>query len=192
MKLPCDCCTGVEVLTPSSTTNRAGLIALLYRVGTYATFFETMQARLSSAAYPALAKLKTREKDDTSIALLDAWSAVGDVLTFYQERIANEGYLRTATERRSILEQARLIGYRLRPGVAASVYLAYTIEKDSPPVTIPKTNTVVTGFETYKNVALVNVIGPIDIDTLVELSGHLNVPKIDIEKGTKKQDKPIN
>ena len=138
MKLPCDCCTGVEVLTPSSTTNRAGLIALLYRVGTYATFFETMQARLSSAAYPALAKLKTREKDDTSIALLDAWSAVGDVLTFYQERIANEGYLRTATERRSILEQARLIGYRLRPGVEASVYLAYTIEKDSPPVTIPK------------------------------------------------------
>ena len=43
-----------------------------------------------------------------------------------------------------------------------------------------------------KSVALVNVIGPIDIDTLVELSGHLNVPKIDIEKGTKKQDKPIN
>ena len=138
MKLPCDCCTGVEVLTPANTTNRAGLGALSYRVGTYATFFETMQARLSSAAFPALANLKTREKVDASIALLDAWSAVGDVLTFYQERIANEGYLRTATERRSILEQARLIGYRLRPGVAASVYLAYTIEKDSPPVTIPK------------------------------------------------------
>ena len=40
-----------------------------------------------------------------------------------------------------------------------------------------------------KSVALVNVIGPIDIDTLVQLSGHLNVPKIDIEKETKK---PIN
>ena len=35
-----------------------------------------------------------------------------------------------------------------------------------------------------KSVALVNVIGPIDIDTLVQLSGHLNVPKIDIEKET--------
>jgi hypothetical protein len=43
-----------------------------------------------------------------------------------------------------------------------------------------------------KSVALVNVIGPIDIDTLVELSGRLNIPKIDIEKDTKKQDKPIN
>jgi hypothetical protein len=33
-----------------------------------------------------------------------------------------------------------------------------------------------------KSVALVNVIGPIDIDLLVEMSGKLNIPKIDIEK----------
>lgn len=33
-----------------------------------------------------------------------------------------------------------------------------------------------------KSVALVNVIGPIDIDLLVELSGRLNIPKIEIEK----------
>lgn len=33
-----------------------------------------------------------------------------------------------------------------------------------------------------RSVALVNVIGPIDIDTLVELSGHINIPKIEINK----------
>ncbi|HSK73147.1 MAG TPA: DUF4252 domain-containing protein [Pyrinomonadaceae bacterium] len=33
-----------------------------------------------------------------------------------------------------------------------------------------------------KSVALVNVIGPIDIDLLVELSGKMNIPKIEIEK----------
>ncbi|HYK20810.1 MAG TPA: hypothetical protein VEV42_08755, partial [Pyrinomonadaceae bacterium] len=69
-----------------------------------------------------------------AIALLDAWATIGDVLTFYQERIANEGYLRTAIERRSVLELARLIGYSLRPGVAASAYLAYTLDK---PIAIP-------------------------------------------------------
>src|SRR5262249_53426727 len=61
--------------------------------------------------------------------LLDAWAVVADVLTFYQERIANELYLRTATERGSILELARLIGYELRPGVAASTYLAFTLDE---------------------------------------------------------------
>ena len=33
-----------------------------------------------------------------------------------------------------------------------------------------------------KSIALVNVIGPIDIDLLVELSGKLNIPKIDINR----------
>ena len=59
---------------------------------------------------------------------------MGDVLTFYGERIATESYLRTATERRSILELARLIGYELKPGVAASTLVAFTVE--DPPVPV--------------------------------------------------------
>lgn len=124
----CDCCEGVEALTPVAIFNRPGLDAITFRAGTHASFFETMLARLSSSEFPQLAALTTRETRDASIALLDAWSMVGDVLTFYQERIANEGYLRTATERRSVLELARLVGYRLKPGLSSSVYLAYTLE----------------------------------------------------------------
>jgi hypothetical protein len=39
-----------------------------------------------------------------------------------------------------------------------------------------------------KNIAVVNMIGPIDIELLVELSGKLNIPDIDIER-TPKKDK---
>jgi hypothetical protein len=124
----CNCCEGVDVLTPVAISNRPGLDAIAYRTGTHGSFLETMKARLSSSAFPNLAALTTRESRDASIALLDAWATVADVLTFYQERIANEGYLGTAIERRSILELARLVGYRLRPGLSASVYLAYTLE----------------------------------------------------------------
>jgi len=124
----CGCCEGIEILTPQLTANRPGLTVLSYRIGTHATFLETMLARLSGSDYPKLADLTTRESDDPSIALMDAWAIVADVLTFYNERIINEGYLRTGTERRSILELARLVGYKLRPGVASSVYLAYTLD----------------------------------------------------------------
>lgn len=41
-----------------------------------------------------------------------------------------------------------------------------------------------------KSLAVVNVVGPIDIDTLVELSGRMNIPKIDIEKDSDKKTKP--
>ena len=128
MSETCECCQGIEVITPLEVANRPGLDALAYRAGTHATFLASMKARLSSGEYPALAALATREPDDPAIALLDAWATVADVLTFYQERIANEGFLRTASEGRSIFELARLVGYQPGPGVSASTYLAFTME----------------------------------------------------------------
>jgi hypothetical protein len=135
----CGCCTGIEVLTPLCERNAPGLSALRYRAGAYPSFLDSMLARLSSLVLevPAssgsgtdlirpLSGLTTRDPSDPSIALLDAWAIVGDILTFYQERIANEGYLPTAIERRSLLELGRLVGYRARPGVAAGVKLAFT------------------------------------------------------------------
>ncbi len=147
----CGCCEGTRKITPLSTANRPGLDVLSYRIGTHGPFFETMKARLGNMILEAKASdgqtietfyplqgLTTRETADPSIALLDGWATVGDVLTFYQERIANEGYLRTATERRSVLELARLVGYTLRPGVAATVFLAYALEDTQvDPVEIP-------------------------------------------------------
>jgi hypothetical protein len=147
----CGCCEGVEKLTPAPTANRPGLPALRYRVGTHGTFFETMKAALSNLPVEApgadgqtlntfrpLTGLTTRDASDPAIALLDGWATVADVLTFYQERIANEGYLRTAIERRSVLELARLVGYTLRPGVASTVYLAYTVDNTQvDPVEVP-------------------------------------------------------
>ncbi|PHM07167.1 putative baseplate assembly protein, partial [Nostoc sp. 'Peltigera malacea cyanobiont' DB3992] len=124
----CGCCEGVEILTPTSVANQPSFSTLAYRVGTHASFLETMKARLGDSKFPSLKHLKTRNPQDPSLALLDAWATVADVLTFYQERIANEGYLRTATERRSLVELARLVDYAHSPGVSASVYLAFTLE----------------------------------------------------------------
>ncbi len=127
----CGCCEGTSIETPASKVNRPGLSAIAYRVGTHSQFKETLLARLTGSRQPALNSLTARDDDDFSIALLDAWATVGDVLAFYQERIANEAYLRTATERLSVLELARLINYQLSPGVAASTYLAFTLD-DAP------------------------------------------------------------
>src|SRR4051794_17322491 len=127
----CGCCEGVTVDTPAHVENRPGLPAIAYRIGTHERFKRSLLARLSGSQQPELNALTTRDDTDFTIALLDAAALVGDVLTFYQERIANESYLRTATERVSVLELARLIDYQLRPGVAASTLLAFTLE-DAP------------------------------------------------------------
>ncbi|MGO9236997.1 MAG: hypothetical protein ACLP4V_24095 [Methylocella sp.] len=127
----CDCCVGVSQQTPQAITNRPALPAVAYRAGVYATFNASMLAALSDPNYPPLALLSTRDSSDFSIALLDAWAIVLDILTFYQERFANEAFLRTAVDQRSVYELARLVGYVPSPGVAASAVLAFTLS-DAP------------------------------------------------------------
>ena len=137
----CGCCAGTQVETPVSVANPPGLPAIAYRVGDYPAFLSSMRARLSSPAYPALAGFTIRDTDDPGIAVLDGWAVVADVLTFYTERLVNEGYLRTATQQQSLRLLGRLVGYRPRPGLAADTYLSFTAEKDQSgndtPVTIP-------------------------------------------------------
>lgn len=133
---PCD-------RTPAAPShiNRPGRSSIEYRIGNQPEFLQRMLARLGSQTLPdgdlaggrPLADLTTRQIDDPTVALLDAWATTCDVLTFYQERIANEGFLRTATERRSVLELARAIGYELSPGVAASVNLAFVVDDSDGP-----------------------------------------------------------
>lgn len=120
---PCGCCEGIERITPVSAGNTPGLDSLKYRVGTYGSFLESMLAGISSS--PALKNLTTRDENDPSIALMDAWAVALDVLTFYQERNINEGFLNTAIERLSLVELARHISYRPKPGVAAEAWLAF-------------------------------------------------------------------
>lgn len=152
----CGCCEGLDTVTPRAIFNPPGLTALSWRVGEHADFLETMRSRIGRVwvdvetteigahgrakkvrVFP-LRGLRTRSVDDPTIALLDLWSVVADVLSFYTERIAQEGYLRTATELRSVIELGRLVGYRRRPGVAASVYLAFFADDTwTKPLTVP-------------------------------------------------------
>jgi len=123
----CGCCTSGPA--PREISNRPGLTAIAYREGTFATFRKAILDELSHTR--SLQGLSTRLSDDYAITVVELWSAVADVLTFYEERIANEAYLRTAVQRDSLLRLVRLIDYELGPGAAATAALAFTLEQDA-------------------------------------------------------------
>jgi hypothetical protein len=123
---------------PASHYNPPHVSALTYRLGTHPTILRRLLERLPIQTVPPdesagpctwpLVALTTRDTADPAIALLDGWAVMADVVTFYQERIANEGYLRTATELFSVQELTRTLGYALQPGLAASTSLAFMVE----------------------------------------------------------------
>lgn len=124
-----DCCQSGAPPTPVDISNRPGLSRVDYRVGTYSSFRESMIRALSQDR--RLDGLTSRKSDDFGIAVLEMWSYVSDVLTFYQERYFNDAFLKTASERESLVQLARLIGYVPGPGLAATVYLAFTLDADT-------------------------------------------------------------
>ncbi len=114
--------------------NAPGQSQLTYRAGTYATVLQRLIDYLTTHAPPdpavPLLQLDVEPPENWGVGLLEAWSMVVDVLTFYQERIANEGYLGTTQEQYSLVEITRLTGYERRPGVSASVHLAFAVRSD--------------------------------------------------------------
>ena len=120
-------------------SNSPGLSAINYRGATYPNALARMLRRVPLE--PALSHLNIEATNDWAVALLHTWAVVTEVLSFYEERILNEGFLRTAVERRSIVELARAVGYDLHPGAAAGTHLAFNVQagQDEPPhqVNIP-------------------------------------------------------
>lgn len=71
-----------------------------------------------------LAGWRARDKDDFGIMLLEMWAYICDSLSFYDEVLANESYLRTSFLRPNLRKLIALLGYLPRPAVGSVVELA--------------------------------------------------------------------
>ncbi len=126
---------------PVAVVNPPGLSAIRYRVGTFTTF---RRAMLDAVANPDLlgttpnpfARWHEGGDGDYQTVFLELWAYLADILTFYQERIANEAFITTATQRDSLLRLAAAIGYRPGPGAGASALVAFTVENGTA-ITVP-------------------------------------------------------
>ncbi len=75
---------------------------------------------------------------DFGLVLVEAFAYVADILSFYGDRILNEAYLNTATQRESVIDIARMLDYEPVSTVASTVTLTFNIDTTGGAVTIPK------------------------------------------------------
>lgn len=71
---------------------------------------------------------------DVGVMLLEAMAALGDELSYLQDRYNREAYLETATERRSLRRMARLLDFEIHDGRMASTLLELTALPGVPAV----------------------------------------------------------
>jgi len=86
----------------------------------------------------------SRNPSDFGMVLVDLFSYIGDNLSFYADRIANEAFLRTAVRRRSVLDIAKMLNYQPTAGTAAQVELQMEVSESLGSVTVPRRTRVST------------------------------------------------
>jgi len=96
-------------------------------------FLSFRQALLDFSAlrYP---EWQERAEADFGMMFLEALSAMADDLSYTQDRVAAEATLPTATQRRSIVRQARLVDYEPRTATSATVQIQFNVSPGAVPM----------------------------------------------------------
>jgi len=124
---PCD-----TFVYPQIISNPAGRSIINYRFGDYLSIryalliarpgeVELVNWRPTTEVNPEL------QQGDLAVQMIEWWAYLGDILSFYNERIANQSYLLTASLPESVQGLIRILGYRPRPGIGATGTLAAAI-----------------------------------------------------------------
>lgn len=92
------------------------------------------------------------DPSDFGITLIELFAYMGDMLNYYIDRAANEGFLTTATQRSSVLSIAKMLNYTPSTGTPATVTLTFQNSTASsitvPALTQVATTTTVNGIST--------------------------------------------
>lgn len=113
------------------------MIKLDYTNRDYASIREDILARASVI----MPEWTSRESSDYGMMLVDLWAYLADNMHYYVDRVAQEAFLETATQRSSVLALANLLGYKAQGSVNSSttIYLdpSESVATDVLPVLIP-------------------------------------------------------
>jgi hypothetical protein len=90
--------------------------------------FDSLRARLIELAESAFPEWTDHEVASFGDMLLELFAFVGDVLGYYLDAQIRETRLVTATQRRSVIQLARMLGYRLRGAQAATAVVDFALD----------------------------------------------------------------
>lgn len=92
--------------------------------------FRKALSDFSTLRYP---QWQERSEADFGVMFLESLCSVADDLSYGQDRVAAEANILTATQRSSIVRQARLVDYEPTPGISSHVLLQLEVQKGPIP-----------------------------------------------------------
>jgi len=114
--------------TPAGPVPDAQPAAINYLAKDFAGFTQAL-SDFSALRYPTWVE---RAEADVGVMLMEALSALADELSYYQDRVAAEATIATATQRVSLVHHARLVDYEPAAASAAATVLQLEVAAATP------------------------------------------------------------
>lgn len=126
--------------------------------------FSGFRDSMLSYASAVIPEWTSRAPADFGVAIVEMLAYCLDILSYYQDRLVSEAYLDTATQRSSVLEIARMLGYTPYPAAAAQG--SVTLVSDPTQTTgvlVPQGTQLITQFQT-------DIQGPLIFETTADVT----------------------
>lgn len=158
--------------TPSVTTGLSVPASVDYSSKDFLGFMSSLQTYVNTAM-PEWAI--GQSEGDIGLAIIEAFAYEGDILSYYGDRISQEAYLPTATQRQSLLNIAQLLGYTVSNGLPATGNVTFQTYATGPAVQIPPLTQLMTGFDAVTDTTVIYEVDatgqPIGLTTVNGVTG---------------------
>lgn len=108
---------------------------------------------------------------DIGLAIIEAFAYEGDILSYYGDRITQEAYLPTATQRQSLLNIAALLGYTVSNGTPAKGTVTFQTFANTSATLVPAGTQLMTGFNATTDTTVVYEVDAGQASYLVPSNG---------------------
>jgi hypothetical protein len=122
-RLACDDPFDCAAVVPSSAPQTEIAVAIDYLTKDYAGFRQALLDFIPTR----MPSWTEQNEADLGMVLVELFSATADNLSYMQDRVANEAFLGTATQRRSVAGHLALIGYQMDDGASAYTWLQFQV-----------------------------------------------------------------
>lgn len=124
-RLACDDPFDCRPLAAPATPDAELQVVIDYLAKDYSSFRQALLDFIPTR----LPEWTERSEADIGMMLLELFAATADTLSYMQDRVANEAFLASATQRRSVAGHLDLIGYEMDEGAAAHTWLKFRVNQ---------------------------------------------------------------
>ena len=130
----------------TTTVNSSALLQVPTAIDYTSRDWSALVQSMLSYASTAFPDWNTASEGDFGVMMLELFAYVGDIQSFYADRISQEAYLPTATQRQSLLNIAQTLGYIPSNGGPSSGTVTIQTSNPGSPVSIPALTQVTSSY----------------------------------------------